>query len=114
MATAFREYVCLRGLGNAGACEEVSRLLIELVAPANLSRQGMNYFYRIMHNDEDITDELLEPAEFCKLTNGKYPALWVNFTYDIDSVSVTFIRHLEDELQLLLFSAGLSPNNHPF
>jgi hypothetical protein len=114
MATAFREYVSMRGLGDDAACKEVAHAMTELIKSANSSRQCMSFFYCVMYSDGDVSDELLEPVTFRKLTRGEYPALWVNLTYDIDNVSVTQLRHLEDKLDLRLFSAGISQKDHPF
>lgn len=102
------------GLGDAIACTHTLESLRASIDGINSKRHCIHYWIAVMHNDLDLKNELLEPQEVDKLTQGVYPSVWCNLTYDLDFVSNDVLRRLEDEFHLRLLNAGIAKTDDPF
>jgi hypothetical protein len=111
MPTKAREYIALNSIGDLAA----SRGLLDEIESSirakfhsNLSDRRASFFCRILSNDEEVEDECLDLASVRQLTNGVFPILWLNITFDPDRVAIAELSSLESALSLAILADGSS------
>lgn len=114
MPTAAREYVSARGLGDYDVCRQAMDEFATAVRAMNADEatRRVSFFARVLIIEDDIEDELLEPAEILAATGGVLPCLWVNITFDPRRLTVAECDVLEACFELRLTGTAQSDINY--
>lgn len=67
---------------------------------------------RVLLSELDVEEEFLSYEEIRRFSNGTFPVLWLNFTFDPDKVGCEEIQALEDTFSLSLL--GEVESEKPF
>jgi hypothetical protein len=114
MGTAYRLYLVGRGLGVVSECVQMLGEVEQAVDAMNNPRHRVNLWARVLENQEEAADELLDENQVAHLTGGVFPVLFFNATYDVEAVGAEEFQQLESQFELLLLKHGRSRHNSPF
>jgi hypothetical protein len=112
MAIASREYVSLRGLGHRHECEVLRDELLNWTRKQNAIHQRASIFLRIMLSDEDVEDEVWSEEiieQIVRLAARRYPFLWLNITYNPETLTESELETVETQYQLARTATALRP-----
>ncbi|TMQ04826.1 MAG: hypothetical protein E6J90_50520 [Deltaproteobacteria bacterium] len=112
MTRAIREYATAR---PTGVPIEDYDLLQALRAAVQALRvhPGFAWEAEILHTPEDVENAWLKLDEVLAATGGKLPAMWVNFTFDLEDQTAADFAAIEQQFGLVLLGMEIRPAKEP-
>jgi hypothetical protein len=106
MPTTARKYLSLSCLGDFQGCRELLRQCWDAVKGLNppTGPKSVSFFGVILVSEEDITNEALDSKVIHSFSNGVFPILWVNITYNPERVVPEAFRSVEQAFSLQLIA----------
>jgi hypothetical protein len=96
-----KEYISKRGLGDVAQCRQT---LFDLQQSLNqMVRQNLigNFLGSVLHSTDDIFAEDLDEDDVLGITQGVFPAIWLNITFNLDVHRMDIVTDVEDQFMLV-------------
>jgi hypothetical protein len=101
MNLASKEYISKRGLGDAAQCRQtlfnLQQNLNEMVKENLIG----NFLGSILHTTDDVFAEELDEDDVLAITQGVFPAIWLNITFNLDVHIMDIVKDVEDQFMLI-------------
>jgi hypothetical protein len=111
-----REYVSVEGIGDLtklhAIMAEIAAVIRERFRSHLIGERRATFSCRIMLSEQEVKDDCRSADEFRQFTDGMYPVLWMNLTFDPEKVAVEEIQELEALFSLRLL--GEITSDAPF
>lgn len=102
MSLACREYVTRQGCDTVKAAAAVREAIIKVVHPWVADKRIRGYEVMSVRDEEDIVENDLDGDAIHEATNGEFPFVWINITFDSGKLDTSILRPLERDYGLHL------------